>query len=116
MGGLWGDMGEQAAARLNTPASASLTPPVTSQHPFAIAGNNNFFPAPDPLTQVGFEYDPNLKVPYSEQWNFGVQKLGNSSTTLTGNYAHSSMHRLAVDGTYDDQKTPSPSKTQALLF
>jgi hypothetical protein len=98
---------------LNTPTSTSPTPTVTSQNPFAIAGNNNFFPAPDPLSQVGFEYDPNLKDPYSEQWNFGVQKLINSSTTLTANYVGSRMHRLDVGGTYGGAKTPGLGNPQA---
>jgi len=111
--GLWPDIGQQEAANLNTPTSASPTPTVTSQNPFAIAGNNNFFPAPDPLSQVGFEYDPNLKVPYSEQWNFGVQKLVNSSTSLTVNYAGSSTHRLDVGGTYGGAKTPGLLNTTA---
>jgi hypothetical protein len=106
--GLWPDIGQQEAANLNSPTSASPTPTVTAQNPFAIAANNNFFPAPTPFGQVGFEYDPNLKDPYSEQWNFGVQKLINSSTTLTVNYVGSSMHRLDVGGIYGGARTPSP--------
>jgi hypothetical protein len=106
--GLWPDIGQQEAANLNAPTAASPTPTVTAQNPFAIAGNNNFFPGPTPFTQVGFEYDPNLKDPYAEQWNFGVQKSINSSTTLTANYVGSSMHRLDVGGIYGGARTPSP--------
>ncbi|HYR43479.1 MAG TPA: hypothetical protein VER98_10675, partial [Terriglobia bacterium] len=106
--GLWPDIGQQEAANLNAPTSSSPTPTVTAQNPFAIAANNNFFPAPTPFGQVGFEYDPNLKVPYVEQWNFGVQKLINPSTTLTVNYVGSSMHRLDVGGTYNGALTPGP--------
>jgi hypothetical protein len=104
--GLWPDIGQQEAVGLNAPTSSSPTPTVTAQNPFAIAANNNFFPAPTPFGQVGFEYDPNLKDPYVEQWNFGVQKLINSSTTLTVNYVGSSMHRLDVGGTYNGALTP----------
>jgi len=111
--GLWPDIGQQEAANLNAPTSSSPTPTVTAQNPFAIAANNNFFPAPTPFGQVGFEYDPNLKVPYVEQWNFGVQKLINSSTTLTANYAGSSMHRLDVGGTYNGALTPGPGDPQS---
>jgi hypothetical protein len=107
--GLWPDIGQQEAANLNAPTSSSPTPTVTAQNPFAIAAGNNFFPAPTPFGQVGFEYDPNLKDPYAEQWNFGVQKLINSSTTLTVNYVGSSMHRLDVAGTYGGATTPSTS-------
>jgi hypothetical protein len=111
--GLWPDIGQQEAAGLNAPTSASPKPTVTAQNPFAIAANNNFFPAPTPFGQVGFEYDPNLKDPYAEQWNFGVQKLINSSTTLTANYVGSSMHRLDVGGTYNGALTPGPGDPQS---
>jgi hypothetical protein len=111
--GLWPDIGQQEAAGLNAPTSASPTPTVTAQNPFAIAANNNFFPAPTPFGQVGFEYDPNLKDPYTEQWNFGVQKLINSSTTLTVNYVGSSMHRLDVGGIYGGATTPGLGDPQS---
>jgi hypothetical protein len=71
--GLWPDTGQQQAVNLNVPKTSSPTPTVTSQDPFAGAGNS-FFPAPTPFGQVGFMYDPNLKNPYSEQWNLGVQQ------------------------------------------
>ena len=106
--GLWPDIGQQEAANLNVPTSSSPTPTVKAQNPFAIAGNNNFFPAPTPFGQVGFEYDPNMKNPYSEQWNFGVQQLLSSSTTVTVNYVGSSSHRLDVGGIYNGAMTPGP--------
>lgn len=111
--GLWPDTGQQEAANLYTPTTASPTPTVSAQNPFAIASNNNFFPTPTPFTNVGFEYDPNLKDPYSEQWNFGVQKLVNSTTTLTANYVGSSMHRLDVGGIYNGALTPGPGSPQS---
>jgi len=111
--GLWPDIGQQEAANLNAPTSSSPTPTVTSQNPFAIAANNNFFPAPTPFGQVGFEYDPNLKVPYVEQWNFGVQQLINRSTTLTVNYVGSSMHRLDIGGIFNGALTPGPGDPQS---
>ena len=105
--GLWPDTGQLQAVNLNVPSTISAAPTVTSQDPFASAGNS-FYPAPTPFTQVGFEYDPNLKNPYSEQWNFGVQQLLTSSTTLTANYVGSSTHRLDVGGIYNGALTPSP--------
>jgi hypothetical protein len=62
---------------------------------------------------IGFYFDPNLKDPYSEQWNFGVQKSINPSTTLTVNYAGSSTHRLDVGGSYGGARTPSLLNTAA---
>ncbi|RSL19005.1 carboxypeptidase family protein [Edaphobacter aggregans] len=110
--GLWPDIGQQQAVNLNVPKTSSPTPTVTSQDPFASAGNS-FFPAPTPFAQVGFMYDPNLKNPYSEQWNFGAQQLLSSSTTLTVNYVGSSSHRLAVGGMYNTALTPGPGDPQS---
>ena len=110
--GLWPDTGQQEAGSLNQPTTSSPTPTVTAQNPFAIAGDS-FFPAPTPFTQVGFEYDPKLKNPYSEQWNFGVQQLLTSSTTLTVNYVGSSSHRLDIGGTYNTALTPGPGDPQS---
>jgi len=109
--GLWPDTGQQEAPSLNVPSTSSATPTVTSQNPFAIAANNSFFPAPTPFTQAGFEYDPNIKNPYSEQWSFGVQQVLSSSTTVTVNYVGSSSHRLDVGGVYNTAVTPSASNT-----
>ena len=114
--GLWPDIGQQQAVNLNVPKSSSATPTVTSQDPFASAGNS-FFPAPTPFAQVGFMYDPNLKNPYSEQWNFGVQQLLSSSTTVTVNYVGSSSHRLDVGGMYNTALTPGTGDpSHALCF
>jgi hypothetical protein len=110
--GLWPDTGQQQAVNLNVPKSSSATPAITSQDPFASAGNS-FFPAPSPFTQVGFMYDPNLKNAYSEQWNFGVQQLLSSSTTVTANYVGSSSHRLDVGGMYNTALTPGPGDPQS---
>jgi hypothetical protein len=110
--GLWPDTGQQQAVNLNVPRTSSATPTVTSQDPFASAGNS-FFPAPTPFTQVGFMYDPDLKNPYSEQWNFGVQQLLSSSTTLTVNYVGSASHRLDVGGMYNTALTPGPGDPQS---
>ncbi len=110
--GLWPDIGQQQAVNLNVPKTSSATPTVTSQDPFASAGNS-LFPAPTPFAQVGFMYDPNLKNPYSEQWNFGVQQLLSSSTTLTVNYVGSSSHRLDVGGIYNSALTPGPGDPQS---
>jgi hypothetical protein len=62
---------------------------------------------------VGFEYDPNIKNPYSEQWNFGAEQLLSPSTTLTVNYAGSSTHRLDVGGIYNGGLTPGPGDPQS---
>jgi len=104
--GLWPDIGQQEPTGLNAPTLSSPTPTVTSQNPLASSGSGTFVPAPTPFTQQGFEYDPRMKNPYSEQWSFGVQQLIRSSTTATVNYVGSSTHRLDVGGIYGGALTP----------
>jgi Carboxypeptidase regulatory-like domain len=104
--GLWPDIGQQEPTNLNVPTASSPTPTVTSQNPLASSGSGTFVPAPTPFTQQGFEYDPRIKNPYSEQWNFGVQQLIRSSTTVTVDYVGSSTHRLDVGGIYGGALTP----------
>ena len=104
--GLWPDIGQQEPTGLNVPTASSPTPTVTSQNPLASSGSGTFVPAPTPFTQQGFEYDPRMKNPYSEQWSFGVQQLIGSSTTVTVNYVGSSTHRMDVGGIYGGALTP----------
>jgi hypothetical protein len=110
--GLWPDIGAQEPTGLNVPTAASPTPTVTSQNPLASSGSGAFVPAPTPFTQQGFEYDPHMKNPYSEQWSFGVQQLIGSSTTVTVNYVGSSTHRLDVGGIYGGALTPGTGSIQ----
>jgi hypothetical protein len=53
--------------------------------------------------------DPNIKNPYSDQWNFGVQEALTPNTTLTVNYVGSSGHRLDVGITGNQATTPDPT-------
>ena len=110
--GLWPDIGQQEPTGLNVPTAGSPKPTVTSQNPLASSGAGTFVPAPTPFTQQGFEYDPHIKTPYSEQWSFGVQQLIGSSTTLTVNYVGSSTHRLDVGGVYGGALTPGTGPIQ----
>jgi Carboxypeptidase regulatory-like domain len=110
--GLWPDIGQQEPTGLNVPTASSPTPTVTSQNPLASSGSGAFVPAPTPFTQQGFEYDPRMKNPYSEQWSFGVQQLISSSTTVTVDYVGSSTHRMDVGGIYGGALTPGTGPIQ----
>ncbi len=110
--GLWPDIGQQEPTGLNVPTASSPTPTVTSQNPLASSGSGAFVPAPTPFSQQGFEYDPRMKDPYSEQWSFGVQQLIRSSTSVTVNYVGASTHRLDVGGIYNGALTPSATNSQ----
>jgi len=110
--GAWPDIGQLIANNLNQPSTTSATPTITAQDPFA-GGGSGLFPAPTPFNQVQWFYDPHIKNPYSMQWNFGVQRELNSSTTVDVNYVGSGSRRLNVGGYYNTALTPGPGDPQA---
>jgi hypothetical protein len=110
--GAWPDIGQLIANNLNQPSTTSATPTTNSQDPFA-GGGSGLFPAPTPFNQVQWFYDPHIKNPYSMQWNFGVQRELNSSTTVDVNYVGSGSRRLNVGGYYNTALTPGPGDPQA---
>src|SRR5258708_16341924 len=105
--GAWPDIGQLIANNLNQPSTTSATPTTTSQDPFA-GGGSGLFPAPTPFNQVLWFYDPHIKNPYSMQWNFGVQRELNSSTTVDVNYVASGSRRLNPRRYYTTASTPRP--------
>ncbi len=104
--GTWPDIGQQLANNLNVPTPAAPTPTIKGQSPFA--GGGGAFPAPTPFEQVQWYMDPYAKNPYSMQWNFGIAKQLNDSTTVTVDYAGSGSRRLDVGGYYNVALTPGP--------
>jgi len=109
--GSWPDIGEQRANNLNQPTTASPTPQYQAQDPF---GNNtsSLLPTANPYNQGGYFFDPHIKNPYVEEWNFGIGQELNSSTTMTLNYVGSTAHRLDVGGFYNTALTPGPGDPQ----
>jgi hypothetical protein len=103
--GAWPDIGQQIANNLNGPTGP---PTITAQNPFATSG---FFPAPTPFNQVAWFYDPHIKNPYSQQWNFGVERQVSSSTTIDLNYVGSGSRRTNVGGYYNTDLTPGASES-----
>jgi hypothetical protein len=104
--GSWPDIGQQLANNLNVPVPGQPAPTVTGQDPFAAGGG--LFPAPTPFEQVQWFYDPYNKNPYSMQWNFGIAKQLNTTTTVSIDYAGSGSRRLDVGGYYNVALTPGP--------
>ncbi len=107
--GDWPDIGQQLANNLNKPVPGQATPTVNGLNPFATSG---FFPAPTPFTQVQWMMDPHAKNPYSMQWNFGIAKQLNHSTTVSVDYVGSGSRRLDVGGYYNTALTPGPGNPQ----
>jgi hypothetical protein len=111
--GSWPDIGQEIAGSLtNVPTDAQLDPTVTAQNPFAASGNALFPPA-TPFGSNQWYFDPHIKNPYSEQWNFGVQRQLGSSLALRVDYVGSTTHRANVGGLYNTALTPGPGSAQA---
>jgi hypothetical protein len=53
------------------------------------------------------------KDPYSDQWNLGIQRLLNPSTSVTVDYVGSISRRLDLGGYYNTALTPGPGTPQA---
>lgn len=102
--GLWPDIGILNALNLNYPSSLNPTPTVMGTNPIP----QGVIPPPTPFNTVGWYFDPNLKNPYSEQWNFGVQRELTPGTVLDVNYVGSQSHRLDIGTYYNVAVTPGP--------
>ena len=111
--GAWPDIGQQIlASTANQPTTAAPTPTINAQDPFGGAGGGGLFPPATPFTNNQWFFDPHIKNPYSEQYNFGVQQQLSPSLALRMDYVGSSSHRTNVGGEYNTALTPGPGDTQ----
>jgi Carboxypeptidase regulatory-like domain len=111
--GAWPDIGQQIlASTANVPTTGQPTPVITAQDPFGGAGGGGLFPPATPFTNNQWFFDPHIKNPYSEQWNFGVQQQLSPSLALRMDYVGSGSHRTNVGGQYNTALTPGPGDTQ----
>src|SRR5947207_12242082 len=104
IGGDWPSVAQILTPALNTSNQVAT---VNWQDPLAGLGSAGL-PAPTPFGQVEWYRDPKAKNPYSEQWNFGVQRQLSPNTVMTANYVGSQSHRLTVGGLYNVALTPGP--------
>lgn len=106
--GSWPDVGTRALDNTNTPGN-TYTP---AQNPFG--SNSGSQPAATPFdaTNVNYFVDPNIKNPYSEQWNIGFEQQLASNTVFSLNYVGSQSHRTDIGG-YTNIGQPGPGASFA---
>jgi hypothetical protein len=104
IGGDWPSVAQILTPALNTSNEVAT---VNWQDPLVGLGSAGL-PAPTPFGQVEWYRDPKAKDPYSEQWNFGVERQLGPNTLVTANYVGSQSHRLTVGGLYNVALTPGP--------
>ena len=106
--GSWPSVGVQRKLAINNPVPGTPLPSISGRQPIT----SLVFPAATPFNQVSWFLDPNLKNPYSMQWNFGVQHQLNTSTVVHANYVGSGTRRLDLGGLYNVAQTPGPGNPQ----
>jgi len=104
IGGIWPSNAQPQVAANQTGGPVT----VNWQNPVATSSAPTNLPAPDPFSQLAFYRDPQAKNPYSEQWNFGLERQFGADTVVTANYVGSQSHRLIVGGLYNTALTPGP--------
>jgi hypothetical protein len=104
IGGDWPSVAQILTPALNTSNEVATA---NWQDPLAGLGSAGL-PAATPFGQVEWYRDPKAKNPYSEQWNFGVERQLGQNTVMTANYVGSQSHRLTVGGLYNVALHPGP--------
>ncbi len=111
--GTWPDVGQLIAQNLNHPGGVKAS----VGDPFNQGSGGVAYPAPTPFLSPGFVnwyVDPNdYKMPYSEQWNLGVEQALGSNIVLSLAYVGSHDLRLNQGGQGNTAPTPGPVSTEA---
>jgi hypothetical protein len=107
--GAWPNVAVLTAANLNVPTLSSPTPTVQLQSPLPTSP----LPPATPFSANRLFFDPYLKIPRSMQWNVGVERTLNSSTTLAAIYVGARGSRLYYGGYYNTALTPGPGDVES---
>jgi hypothetical protein len=111
--GTWPDVGQLIANNLNHPGGVSAT----IGDPFSQGSGGVVYPSTTPFNSPGFVdwyVDPdNYKMPYSDQWNVGVEQGLGSSIVLSLAYVGSHDLRLNQGAQGNTDPTPGPVATEA---
>ena len=105
----WPNVAFLAKENLNNPTSnpSNPAPSAFATDPLNL-GNGAIIPDPDPFGQGNGFLDPLLKNPYSDQYNFGVQRSWGTNSVVTVNYVGSKNHREQLQLTGNAAVTPGP--------
>jgi len=97
--GSWPDTGTLQINNTNVPAAGGIY--VSAQNPFAANPGNLPAATPWGSSNVNYMVDPLWRNPYSEQYNFGLEKQLWFGSILSANYVGSASHRLDIGGYYN---------------
>jgi hypothetical protein len=106
-GGAWPTVNQLTTTNLNPDV-----PTVKSANPLGALGTG-VLPAATPFTQNLTFKDPFMKVPYTEEWNFGIQHQLGQNTGLSVDYVGSHGSRLDLNVFANTAVTPTPGPQPA---
>jgi outer membrane receptor protein involved in Fe transport len=110
--GSWPSVANVALANLNLPQTATPTPTATAEDPLNL-GTTAPLPAANPFNQSATFANPAIQNPYSDMWNFGVERQFGNNTKLSVNYVGSESIRTDVEATGNTALTPGPGTPQS---
>lgn len=103
--GNWPDVGQLIANNLNHPGGT----PASIGDPFNLGSGGVVYPAPTPFKQVNWFVDPTAyKMPYSDQWNIGIEQQLGHNTVVSLAYVGSHDLQLNLGGYRNTAMTPGP--------
>lgn len=100
--GTWPTIAQFIANNLNP-----NVPTATAENPLSAIGAGAF-PAATPFSNVNWYKDPYIVDPYSEEWNFGIQRQLSPNTILAVDYVGSHSSRLNLGLYANTAVTPGP--------
>lgn len=96
--------------QLNVENSTYPTNPLTDP---LLQGSNQVTTPATPFTIAGYNSDPQMKQPYSDQWNFGIQQGFGANTVLTMSYVGAEARKLTMGIIGNTATTPGPGAITA---
>lgn len=110
--GTWPDVGQLIANNLNHPGGTAAS----IGNPFNLGSGSVVYPAASPFLSSGFEnwyVDPGkYKMPYSDQWDFGVEQGLGKDTVLSLAYVGAHDLQLNQGGVANTDPTPGTTSTE----
>jgi Carboxypeptidase regulatory-like domain/TonB dependent receptor len=103
LGGTWPSIG---SFNINSQNTSTVVNGVGD--PLNLGGGAVFYPSASPFTNASFYFNPRMKTPYVDQWNFGVDQKIDRSTTLSVAYVGSHSSRLDNGGLHNTATYPGP--------
>lgn len=96
VGGTWPSVG-----LLDVTPQNQTTVNYTYADPLGVGASGISQPSATPFTRATYYYSPDLKTPYSDQWNIGIDQQIAPSTALSIAYVGSHSGRLDLGGLYN---------------